>query len=88
MSQIKSSSISVFPCANRGKFGDTNFNLQSRLTSEYNLTSIINHIIQYKWLLLQDRHHRKCYRRVFKFRQLVCFYSIENNECSWFWRHD
>lgn len=45
MSQIKSSSISVFPCANRGKFEDTNFNLQSRLTSEYNLTSIINQLV-------------------------------------------
>lgn len=45
MSQIKSSSISVFPCANRGKFGDTNFNLQSRLTSEYNLTNIINQLV-------------------------------------------
>lgn len=45
MSQIKSSSISVFPCANRGEFGNTNFNLQSRLTSEYNLTSIINQLV-------------------------------------------
>lgn len=46
MSQIKSSSISVFPCANRGKFkGSVNFNLQSRLTSEYNLTSIINQLV-------------------------------------------
>ena len=45
MSQRKSSSISVFPCANRGVFGNTNFNLQSRLTSEYNLTSIINQLV-------------------------------------------
>lgn len=45
MSQRKSSSISVFPCGNRGVFGNTNFNLQSRLTSEYNLTSIINQLV-------------------------------------------
>lgn len=45
MSQRKSSSISVFPCGNRGKFENTNFNLQSRLTSEYNLTSIINQLV-------------------------------------------
>lgn len=46
MSQRKSSSISVFPCANRGEFeGKANFNLQSRLTSEYNLTSIINQLV-------------------------------------------
>lgn len=45
MSQRTSSSISVFPCANRGKFENTNFNLQSRLTSEYNLTSIINQLV-------------------------------------------
>lgn len=49
MSQIKSSSISVFPCANRGEFGgNANFNLQSRLTSEYNLTSIINQLVDKK----------------------------------------
>lgn len=41
MPYINSNSINVFPCANRG----TAYNLQSRLTSEYNLTNIINQLI-------------------------------------------
>lgn len=41
MAYINSNSIDVFPCANRGG----NHNLQSRLTSEYNLTNIINQLI-------------------------------------------
>lgn len=41
MPYIKSNAINVFPCANRG----TAYNLQSRLTSEYNLTNIINQLI-------------------------------------------
>ena len=41
MANLSSDSIKVFPCANRG----TNYNLQARLTSEYNLTSIINQLI-------------------------------------------
>ena len=38
---INSSSISVFPCANRGQ----EYDLYSRLTSEYNLTNIINQLV-------------------------------------------
>ena len=41
MPYINSNAINVFPCANRGKA----YNLQSRLTSEYNLTNIINQLI-------------------------------------------
>ena len=41
MSYINSNAINVFPCANRG----SDYNLQSRLTSEYNLTNIINQLI-------------------------------------------
>ena len=41
MPYINSNSINVFPCANRG----SDYNLQSRLTSEYNLTNIINQLI-------------------------------------------
>ena len=41
MPYINSNAINVFPCANRG----TAYNLQSRLTSEYNLTNIINQLI-------------------------------------------
>lgn len=41
MPYINSNNINVFPCANRGG----NYDLPSRLTSEYNLTNIINQLL-------------------------------------------
>lgn len=38
---IESTNIGVFPSANRGD----NYNLQARLTSEYNLTNIVNQLL-------------------------------------------
>lgn len=41
MPYISSSNITVFPCANRGG----SYNMYSRMTSEYNLTNIVNQLL-------------------------------------------
>lgn len=41
MAYLSSNNITVFPCSNRGK----GYNLGARLTSEYNLTNIVNQLL-------------------------------------------
>ena len=50
MEYIESSNIVVFPCANRSE----DYNLQSRVMSEYNMTNIINQLTERDSFVISD----------------------------------
>ena len=80
MPYIKSNAINVFPCANRG----TAYNLQSRLTFEYNLTNIINQLIDTDSFVISNNLSNGISFNIHGYYFSVSDYtSITNLDSSW-----
>lgn len=80
MPYIKSNAINVFPCANRG----TAYNLQSRLTSEYNLTNIINQLIDTDSFVISNNLSNGISFNIHGYYfNVIDYTSITNLDTSW-----